>query len=130
MPSGTVRKVQGYEPFALRDLIAAGITEDQIKTDRSDVPRIKYSAEEKDPSLHQNTGTDSEPRQSLSKDRYYFPDIFIPHENRLIEVKSTWTYKCKTDFIKQKGEAAKAAGYNYELRIYNSKGKLVVPDSC
>ncbi len=130
MPSGTVRRVQGYEPFALRDLITAGITEDQIKTDRSDVPRIKYSAEEKDPSLHQDAGTDSEPRQNQGKDRYYFPDIFIPHENRLIEVKSTWTYKCKTDFIKQKAEAAKAAGYNYEIRIYNAKGKLVVPDSC
>ncbi len=105
MPSGAIRKVQGYEPFALRDLLAAGITEDQIKTERKEVPRIKYSVEE--------------------KDRYYFPDIFIPHQNRLIEVKSTWTYKCKTDFVKQKGEAAKAAGYNYELWIYDGKGNRV-----
>jgi glutathione peroxidase-family protein len=105
MPSGISRKVQGYEPFALRDLLAAGVTEDQIKTERKDVPRIKYSTGE--------------------KDRYYFPDIFIPHQNRLVEVKSTWTYKCKTDFVVQKGDAAKAAGYNYELWIYDAKGNSV-----
>ncbi len=105
MPSGTIRQVQGYEPFALRDLLQTDIKEEEILTERQEVPRIKYSTGE--------------------KDRYYFPDIFIPHQNRLIEVKSTWTYKCKTDFVKQKGEAATAAGYNYELWIYDGKGKRV-----
>ena len=104
-PSGKIEKVQGYEPFALRDLLSLGLTEEQIKTGRSEIPRIKFTIEE--------------------KEHYYFPDIFIPHENRIIEVKSEWTYKCKTDFVIQKGEAAKAAGYNYECWIYNRKGERV-----
>ncbi len=104
MPSGTIRKVQGYEPFALDTLIKT-YTEEQIKTDRKDVPRIQYEVE--------------------GKKKYYFPDIFLPHENKLIEVKSTWTYKCKSDNINQKAEACKAQGYNYEIWCYNAKGARV-----
>lgn len=100
-PSGTMRKVQGYEPFALDDLIKT-YTEEQIKSDRKDVPRISYKVEE--------------------KQKYYFPDIFIPHENKIIEVKSTWTYNCKEDNIKAKAEATKNQGYKYEIWIYDGKG--------
>ncbi len=120
MPSGAIRRVQGYEPFALRDLLAAKYEEEQIKTGRSEIPRIKYKA-------GSAIGIDGQTLRE-EKDRYYFPDIYIPHENRIIEVKSTWTYKCKTDFVIQKGEAAKAAGYNYECWIYNGKGERVVCD--
>jgi hypothetical protein len=104
MPSGTIRKVQGYEPFAL-DTLVKTYTEDQIKTERIDVPRIQYEVDD--------------------KKKYYFPDIFIPHDNKLIEVKSTWTYKCKTDNIQLKAEACKAQGYNYEIWCYNGKGARV-----
>jgi len=100
-PSGIIRKVQGYEPYALDDLIKT-YTEDQIKSDRKDVPRISYKVDE--------------------KQKYYFPDIFIPHENKIIEVKSTWTYKSKEDNIKAKAEACKAQSYIYEIWIYNAKG--------
>ena len=103
-PSGQIRKVQGYEPFAL-DCLVKTYTEDQIKTDRKDVPRIQYEVE--------------------GKKKYYFPDIFIPHENKLIEVKSTWTYKCKTDNILQKGEACKAQGYLYEIWCFDAKGNRI-----
>lgn len=117
MPSGAIRRVQGYEPFALRDLLNAKYEEEQIKTGRKEIPRIPYKA-------GSAIGTDGQTLRE-EKNRYYFPDIFIPHENRIIEVKSTWTYKCKTDFVIQKGEAAKIAGYNYECWIYNGKGKRV-----
>jgi len=39
MPSGDIRKVQGYEPFAL-DILVKKYKEDDIKTDRKDIPRI------------------------------------------------------------------------------------------
>jgi hypothetical protein len=107
-PSGTIRKVQGYEPFALRDLLAAGYTEEQIKTDRKDVPRITYYT-------------------SDSKRHYYFPDIFIPHENKILEVKSTWTYACKTDNIELKKCATIEKGYTYEMLCYDGKGNKVNP---
>ena len=53
------------------------------------------------------------------------PDIYIKSENKIIEVKSTWTYKSKTDNIKEKEESTKALGYNYEIWIYNKQGKKI-----
>jgi hypothetical protein len=100
MPSGIIRKVQGYEPYALDELVKQ-YTEEQIKTDRKDVPRITYDIE--------------------NNKHYYFPDIYIPEEKYIIEVKSTWTYKCKTDNIKQKAEAVKKLGYKYEIWVYDNK---------
>lgn len=107
LPSGKIIKVQGYEPFALDYLIKI-YKEEDILTDRKDIPRITYNVN--------------------SKTRYYFPDIYIKSENKIIEVKSTWTYKCKSDFVQQKAEATKDAGYNYEIWIYDEKGNKI-PES-
>ena len=108
MPSGTIRNVQGYEPFALRDLLEI-YSEDQIKTDRKDVPHIQYLVE--------------------GKKRVHFPDIFVPHENRLIEVKSTWTLRCKHDNIQLKKKACEQQGFRYEIWCFDAKGNRVdLPD--
>lgn len=101
MPSGAIRKVQGYEPFALKELLNV-YTEQQIKTDRKDVPRIQYEVD--------------------GKKKFHFPDIFIPHENKLIEVKSTWTLKCKVDNIQLKKKASEDQGFLYEIWCFNAKG--------
>ena len=102
MPSGAIRRVQGYEPFALKELLNT-YTEDQIITDRAAVPRIPYTVG--------------------GKQRYYFPDIYLPHIKKIIEVKSTWTYSCTTDNISQKEAATRDIGYDYELWVYNGKGE-------
>jgi hypothetical protein len=102
--SGNIWRVQGYEPYALDELLKI-YTEDQIYIQRRDVPRIEYTVD--------------------GKQKYYFPDIYIPHENRIIEVKSTWTYNCKTDNIKHKKEATIKEGYNYEIWIYDKKGQRI-----
>lgn len=104
MPSGAIRKVQGYEPFALK-LLLDTYTEEQIITDRPAIPRFQYTAN--------------------NKQRYYFPDIYIPHVNKIIEVKSTWTYKCTTDNITHKAAACKEAGYDYEIWVFDGKGNRV-----
>ena len=104
MPSGAVRKVQGYEPFALNILVKV-YEEEQIKTDRKDVPRVQYEVD--------------------GKKKYHFPDIFIPHENKLIEVKSTWTLNCKTDNIKLKKKACEKRGFLYEIWCFDGKGNRV-----
>jgi hypothetical protein len=101
MPSGTIRKVQGYEPFALDELVVM-YSEEDIITDRKDIPRISYTMND--------------------KTKYYFPDIYIKSQHKIIEVKSTWTYKCKTDNIQEKEKATVQAGYNYETWIYDKKG--------
>ena len=104
-PSGIIRKVQGYEPFALEALLKAGYTEAQIITERKDVPRITYEIDK--------------------KKKYYFPDISIPHENKIIEVKSTWTCKIRPDIIELKKNACLDAGYLYETWCYDNKGGRV-----
>jgi hypothetical protein len=106
-PSGNVIMCQGYEPFALDKLInEENINEENIITGCKNVPTIWYQDE---------TG---------KKHRHYV-DIFIPSQNRCIEVKSTWTAEKKKDNIYLKQSAAKELGYLYEIWIYNSKKELV-----
>ena len=52
-------------------------------------------------------------------------DIFIPSENKCIEVKSTWTAKKKKDNIFLKQNAGKELGYKYEIWVYDCKGNKV-----
>lgn len=99
-PSGVIKRVQGYEPFALDELLKK-FDESQIKIGRKEIPTIKYL--------------------SNNSEHIYFPDIFIPHLNMIIEVKSTWTYKCKKDNINLKSKACIDSGYMYELWIYDKK---------
>jgi len=98
LPSGNVVKVQGYENFVLDELFKT-YTENDIIIDRKNVPKIWY-----------NTIDDKKHR--------YFPDIFIPKENLIIEVKSTWTYE--RDFAKNllKQAACLEAGFKFEFWIY------------
>ncbi len=107
-PSGGIRNVQGYEPFAL-DILIKTYIEEEILTDREFVPNIPYIFN--------------------SKNCIYFPDIYIPKDNKIIEVKSTWTYKCKDDKIKEKAEATRALGYKYEIWIFDDKRNLKIIDN-
>ncbi len=59
------------------------------------------------------------------KNRRHFVDIFIPSQNKCIEVKSTWTFKKQKDTIFLKQNAAKVLGYLYEIWIYDMKGNKV-----
>lgn len=105
MPSGNIRRVQGYEPYALDELITI-YREEQIYTNRSEVPRIMYTYNE--------------------KPHYYFPDIYIPHENRIIEIKSSYTINYNPEIIKLKGDACKERGYLFEIWVYDvNKNKII-----
>lgn len=107
MPSGSSIKVQGYEPFALDELTQTH-EESDIVTDRKSIPRITYTVD--------------------NKKKYYFPDIYIKSINKIIEVKSTWTYKCKEDNIQLKANATRQAGYDYEIWIYDKKGNKTIAE--
>lgn len=109
MPSGLIRKVQGFEPFALEILLKT-YDETQLKTSKSDVPRISYIMNDK---IH-----------------YYYPDIYIPHENKLIEVKSPWTYNCKKDIINTQKSKCIDLGYKYEIWIFDVKGNIIPEEKC
>lgn len=107
-PSGNTHTVQGYEDKAITRLLIQGYSEHQISLVNK--PFIKYIWSSND-----GFGDDQQ--------HIYFPDIFIPHENRLIEVKSQWTYDGngkRPDRLSKnlaKKEGALLAGYAFDFWI-------------
>ena len=78
---GNIRRIKGFENFALDELLnIEHILEDDIITNRKDVPEIWY---------HDKTG----------KKRRHFVDFFIKSQNLCIEVKSTWTNQAKNNVL-------------------------------
>jgi hypothetical protein len=106
-PSGRIDTIQGYEHYALDELIInEKINESEIITGCKNVPIIWYND------------------KNGKKHRHYV-DIFIPLQNRCIEVKSTWTATKGNDYIFLKQNAGKELGFNYEIWIYDIKGVRV-----
>lgn len=107
LPSGKTIKIQGYEHFALDELIKKeNISEQDIITGCKNVPTIWYN-------------------DSNNKKRRHFVDIFIPTKNKCIEVKSTWTFTKQKEIVFLKQNAAKEVGYLYEIWVYDNKGNKV-----
>ena len=111
-PSGRIDKIQGYENFALDELIInEKIKESDIITGCKNVPKIWYN-------------------DKLGKKHRHYVDIFIPSQNKCIEVKSLWTYKQQINSVLLKQNAAKELGYNYEFWIYDNKGNKLCDNIC
>ena len=106
-PCGDTRTVQGYEPFALDDLVRQGYRAEDVITSRNRVPEVWWTAD--DGGRHR-----------------YFVDIFIPKENRMIEVKSSFTASKKG--VAEKARASRDAGFVLELWVYNKRGERVYDD--
>jgi hypothetical protein len=105
LPSGNIVKIQGYENLAL-DYLLKLYNENDIITQRRDVPKIIYT---------------------LNKNEHkYYTDIYIKSINKMIEVKSYYTYK--KDLIKNilKALASRKLGYNFEFWIYDKNGYLII----
>jgi hypothetical protein len=106
-PGGEIRKVQGYEPRALDILFKTHkLAESDVITDRGAVPRISYNSNNK---LH-----------------YYFPDIYIPSQNKLIEVKSSWTVKLHSATNCLKWNASVASGYVCEVWVFDKNSLNII----
>ena len=106
LPSGTIIYVQGYEHFALDDLLTVYDEKEIYVSLGKNVPLIKYEFNGK------NNCT-------------YHPDIYIERKNLLIEVKSIWTYFLAKERNDAKARACICQGYKYQVRIYNRKGKMI-----
>lgn len=98
--SGNVYSIRGYEGFAIDHLESQGL--DFIADDFA-TPRISYEA-------HGVT-------------RQYYPDIFVPSMNKIIEVKSA--YWLAKQPVKNMAilEAAQAQGYEFEFWVFDGKTK-------
>jgi len=105
-PTGKQYIIQGYEHIALDELFQQ-YSDNDIIIGKSIVPQINY------------TYNDNK--------KVYYPDIYIPKENKIIEVKSTWTYKIQLDKNTCKANKCKSLGYIYEFWIYdNKKNKQII----
>ena len=99
-PSGRKEMVMGYEPQAITELLQT-YNEDDIVVETTQISRISY------------IGIDG-------NKHYYFPDIYIPKDNLLIEVKSEYTYSSRTDWLDTnlaKQKYSLLAGYNFKFMI-------------
>lgn len=106
-PSGKIIKTQGDENYALDELVYKElVNEDNIVTGVKNVPIIWY------------LGVDN-------KRHRHYVDIFIPIQNRCIEVKSSWTFNCNQHNVFLKQNSAKELGYSYEIWIYNEKKQKI-----
>jgi hypothetical protein len=104
-PSGKNVLVQGYEPFELKNLIEnEKIDESDIVVGSKNVPTIWY--------IDKN-----------GKKRRHYVDIYIPSQNRCVEVKSSWTVKKENVFIKK--AAAEELGFIYEIVVYHYNGNII-----
>lgn len=106
-PSGRLEKIQGYEGFAINDLLNMGYVEDDIVVSNAEIEkhtgRIWYV-------------------DSVGIKRKYYPDIYIISENRIVEVKCDYTLKTNLPLNLLKKQAAEALGIKFEFWIYNGKG--------
>lgn len=100
-PSGRTVTVMGYEPKVLDDLLKSGIPESDIVTEKVMIPRITYYFE--------------------GKKHYYFPDIYLPRYNIVIEVKSLYTWKADKMKNLAKIKACICAGFNTRVAIRDER---------
>lgn len=99
-----VVKVQGYEPSALDYIRSKGIAPSKIVCGKgSAVPRIKY--------------------RYAGRNKIYHPDIWIPSLNRLIEVKSEYTYSVAPQVNASKRKAAIAQGFDFMFLVMGRNGQ-------
>jgi hypothetical protein len=108
MPSGKKVKIQGYENYCIEYLLKNGYEECDLVIGNKEIEnyigKIYYK--------HKN------------KNNRYFPDIFIPKENKIIEVKSDYTMTLNTDLIIKKMDACIKASFEYFFYIFDIKGNL------
>jgi hypothetical protein len=102
LPSGNVIYLQGYEPFYM-DILLKSYDEKEILSDAVDMPEFFYYL------------------NCSNKPHVYYPDFYIPKDNLIIEIKSTWTLS--RDIIKnmQKFKTIKYSNFNFKLIIFNKK---------
>jgi hypothetical protein len=104
LPSGKLVKVQGYEPIVITKFLVNHSESDIIISNteiEKHTGKIMYTHNEK---LHR-----------------YFPDMFIVSENKIIEVKSRYTYEKDIEINNLKKRACLDAGFDFEFIIIERK---------
>lgn len=105
LPSGKTVILQGNEPYTLLNDLLLKYSENEIIIGSKNMPEIWYYQD--------------------NKKHRYFPDFFIPKENKIIEVKSEYTMKIHLEKNLLKKKRCIEMGFDFEFRIYDRKMNLV-----
>ena len=96
LPSGKITMYQGYENVAYDELLKT-IGEDEFTNDVKEMPKVMYTCDD--------------------KVRRYYPDIYIPSQNKIIEVKSVYTFNTCLEQNKCKMKQCINDSINFEFWI-------------
>jgi hypothetical protein len=96
-------KVQGYEPFFLKDLDSFGLTVADVIVP---APPIRYK-------IGKRWHT-------------YYPDFYIPKSNTMVEIKSPYTMAKNKRKNTAKWSWARMSGYTMLVLVYDGKGRRVI----
>jgi len=110
LSNGMTIKYQGYEIFEIELLLQKYSYEDIIiecEDIHTKMPVIDYE---------------------WKIDRKYYPDLYIPKDNLIIEVKSKYTYELHMEQNHKKIISCVEHGYNFILVIFTPKGKIIKHD--
>lgn len=105
LPSGKQIYYQGHELVAITALLLV-YNEEQIVLGKIQIPTIWY--------------------EECGKSRCYFPDIFLPIKNLIIEVKSRYTYEQELEKNQLKRQACLDQGYDFEFWICSATEVLEI----
>lgn len=105
LPDGRIVYLQGYEPQVLKHLCETINAYSYDDFDFDNIPTFKYI---------DNNG----------KEHIYFPDLYIPKINKIIEVKSDYIYFLSEEVNELKRNAVFESGYIHQLIFWDDKLKL------
>jgi len=111
-PSGRVEKIQGYEGFAINDLLNSGYSEDDIVVSNREIE--KY------------TGTIWYYDKYENKKKKYYPDLYLISENKIIEVKCEYTYNSGYSRNILKKQSCLEIGLSFNFWVYDKNGSKVI----
>lgn len=100
LPSGRIVKIQGYEPQVLDELLKTYVENDiviGVKEMNKTIGQIKYEFE--------------------GRLKTYYPNFYIKSENKIIEVKSQWTFDKWKEKNLAKEQACLQQGFKFEFVI-------------
>lgn len=102
---GNEYRVRGYEDLAI-DILEESLGYGEFIADDFSTPRIKYLLR--------------------GSDRNYYPDIFVPKENKIIEVKSWYWLKKQPEKNLSIMEHAITHGFNIEFWVFSGNHLTVI----
>jgi hypothetical protein len=106
LPSGRKVQLQGFEPMCLEELLKS-YEEEEILCSTKEIFTLLGPIDYVDIN---------------GKTRRYFPDFYIPKENKIIEVKSSRTYSVHEMLNEAKRKECEVRGFLFEFWVYGSEG--------